>query len=442
MATEHLSYDDVALPLDELFWISRRAGLLLAFAAGYTAAFRASDARLKDLTRAIEGRLDLSSIRAATLAPFAAESIICSAGVAVSGTEARGLHLAVFTRRALHLLARDRAHHIPWPVSPAREVADPARPARPALELGSGTDLLRLLYLLPEEISAILEVAEVPPSEPPPSQPEEREAAIEMFARREVAGPTPARLPNFTTSTESIREHAERQAATVPNELHVRVRLADDFFVHHYQELAETALGPLLFRKSAASRARSLAKAVEAMDAEALQDDARAASLNSLGRLAEAYDREVRRLLQGKRRAQKLEAELAMSEALRESLRGRFLAPLHGLAPQLQRLERAQADLLVRLERLEAGPPEAEESELDEAAREWHGALVAVDRDFATAGRELLEEIGVVWSSTLLPQLVKAADAPRQRVPEWVKLVVIGLITTLVVATGVLLWRG
>ncbi len=96
----------------------------------------------------------------------------------------------------------------------------------------------------------------------------------------------------------------------------------------------------------------------------------------------------------------------------------------------------------MRLQRLEEGPPEGEEAQLDEAAAEWHGALVAVDRSFDTAWQELLSEIGVVWSETLLPQLAVAAAAPRQRVPEWLKLVAIGLVTMLAVATAVLVLRG
>jgi hypothetical protein len=444
---ERLSYDDVDLPVDEVFWVSRRAGLLLVFARGYVVAFRASDDRLDDLSRRIDERLDVEALRTAVLEPLAWESIVCSAGVAISGTvedgemengaeegrSVRGLFLAVFTRQALHLFARDDEIRLPWPVDVARETAGEPRQARPALELERGATTLRILYLRPEEISAALEVARTKPPDPA-----EREEAIEMFARREVAGPTPARLPEFTTSTETIRERAEKEAAKLPSDLPKRVGLPDGFFADHFQELGETALGPLLFRKSAASRARSLAKAVEAMDAAALQDDARAAALNSLGRLSEAYDRELSRLLQRKRRAQKLGAELAVSEALRESLQRRFLAPVHDLTPQFQRLEHAQAELSLRLERLEGGPPEAEESELDESADEWHSALVLVDQDFATAWQELLPEIGVAWSESLLPALAEAAAAPRQRVPEWVKLLVIGLITTILVATLVL----
>ena len=444
---DRLSYDDVGLSLDEVFWVSRRAGLLLVFARGYVAAFRASDDRLDDLSRAIDARLDVDALRAAVLEPLAWESVVCSAGVAISGgleegpaeigaaagRSLKGLFVAVFTRQALHLFSCEQAFRVPWPVAVARETAGEPRQARPALELARGDTTLRILYLRAEEISAVLEIAETAPPEPA-----EREEAIEMFARREVAGPTPARLPEFTTSAETIRQQAEKEAAKLPSDLPARIGLPDDFFADHFQELGETALGPLLFRKSAASRARSLTKAVEAMDASALQDDARAASLNSLGRLTERYDRELSRLLQGKRRAQKLGAELAVSEALRESLQRRFLAPVHNLTPQFQRLEHAQAELRLRLERLEEGPPEAEESELDEAAEEWHSALVLVDLDFATAWQELLPEIGVAWSESLLPGLAEAAAAPPQRVPEWVKLLVIGLITTLIVATVVL----
>ncbi|UCG75593.1 MAG: hypothetical protein JSV95_12885 [Gemmatimonadota bacterium] len=439
-----LTYDDLVLSLDEVFWTSRRAGLLLVFATGYTVAFRASEERLDELARTIDGKVDGGGLRRALLETLEGESIVCHGGVAASGKvggndvgepsrAVRGLHVAVFTRQALHLFARQDAIRVPWPMEVARETEDAARPDRPFLELQGSGAALRLLYLRPEERTAVLAVAGQAPSGSA-----DREEAIEMFARREVAGPTPARLPEFNTSAETIRVHAEREAARLPDDLRQRALLDGDFFANHFRELGETALGPLLFRKSAASRARSLAKAVEAMDAGALQDDARAASLNSLGRLAEGYGRELRRLLQGKRRAQRLEERLRLSDALRESLQGRFLAPVHDLAPQLQRLERAQADLIVRLERLEEGPPEAEETELDAAAEEWHGALVLVDRDFESAWGELLAEIGQVWADNLLPGLVEAAAAPRQRVPEWIKLLMIGLITLLVVATAVL----
>lgn len=443
-----LSYEDVRLPLAGLFWVARRGGLLLAFARDYTAAFRASEHRLDDLREAIDRRVDAGARQSAFLEPLAGETILCSAGVAVSGTlvdttgdsarpqAVRGLHVAVFTRHALHLFSRTETRRVAWPVGEAREATDSARPARPALELRQDGSVLTILYLRPEEIDTALAAAGQHPPEAG-----ERDEAIEMFARREVAGPTPARLPEFTTSAETIRGHAERHAARVPAELRLRASLPEDYFVEHLRELGETALGPLLFRKSAASRARSLAKAVEAMDAGALQDDARAAAQNALGRLTDAFERELHRLLAGKRRAQKRAQELAMSEALRDSLRGRFLAPVHKLTPQLQRLERAQAELLVRLRRLEEGPPEGEESGLDQAADEWHRALVVVDRDFDTAWKELLPEICSAWSESLLPQLGEAAAAPRQRVPEWAKLMLIGLLTLLVVASAVLVLR-
>ena len=277
-------------------------------------------------------------------------------------------------------------------------------------------------------------------SESPPST--QRGEAIEMFARREVAGPTPARLPRFTTSSETIRRHATRVAGEMPQEPEGTALLEPGFLEGHFRELGEIALGPLLFRKSAASRARSLVKAVEAMDAEQLQDDAQAASLNSLRRLFDEYERELGRLLQGKRRAQKLEQALGLSTAERDSLQRRFLVPAHNLSPRFQRLERAQADLLLHLERLERGPPEGDQEALDRAAEEWHAALVAVDWGFDLAWQELLSEIGDAWSGNLLPRLGEAAAAPRQRVPEWVKLVVIGLLTTLVVATAVLVALG
>ncbi len=432
---DRLTYGEQALPFSDVFWTSRRAGLLFVFSRDFTAAFNASDDRLEELARVLDGRLNGGALRRRLLEPLADEVVICSAGAAVSGSvegeATSGLHVTVFTQRALHLFAREKHLCVEWPVDALREAADSGRGTRTVLELRKGDTSLRILYLFPEEIGAVREVAEKAHAPPAPT----REEAIEMFARREVAGPTPARLPEFATSTETIRERAERAAAGLPSELRIRALLEPHFLEGHFQELGEIALGPLLFRKSAASRARSLAKAVEAMDAGQLQDDARAASLNSLRRLTDTYERELTRLTLGKRRVQKLQAELCISPAEQESLQGRFLAPVHKMAPQLQRLERAQAGLLLRLERLEAGPPEGEEAELDEAAEEWHAALVVVDRSFDGAWQELLLEVGQTWSETLLPRLVRAASAPRQRVPEWVKLLIIGIITTLIVAS-------
>lgn len=439
---DRLVYDGVELALADVFWISRREGLVLVFSRSYSIAFSASAERLDELGDELARRLDPDSLKRSLLEPLGGE-IVCSAGVAVSGAidgdAVRGLFAAVFTSQAVHLFEGEMHLMLRWPIA-AKEVVDPARPAQPVLVLQNGDSSLRLLYLLPEEIRAIRRVAERTPETLPEDQ--DNQAAIEMFARREVAGPTPARLPEFATSKQTIRTRAEKVAEEVPTDLRHRAILEEEFFADHFTELGETALGPLLFRKSAAGRARSLAKAVEAMDAGALQEDARAAALNSLRRLTDAYERELKRAVQGKRKPQKVEAEHAVSEAIRRSLQSRFLAPVHDLAPQLQRLERAQADLLVRLERLEEGPPEGEEAQLDEAAAEWHAALVAVDRSFDTTWQELLTEIGVVWSETLLPQLAEAAGAPRQRVPEWLKLVAIGLATTLAVATAVLLFRG
>lgn len=439
---DRLSYGGVGLSLDDIFWISKRSGLLLVFSREYSVAFSASTERLDDLRQELERRTGGESLRRALVDPLG-EEVVCAAGTAVSGAvdgeNVRGLFAAVFTRQALHLFEGERHLRLPWPME-TKEMTDPARPSQPVLVLKNGGNSLRVRYLLPEEIRAIGRVVGAEPAKA--AVEEDGPEAIEMFARREVAGPTPARLPEFATSKQTIRARAEEVARDVSAELRASAQLEAGFLTDHFAELGETALGPLLFRKSAAGRARSLAKAVEAMDAGALQDDARAAALNSLRRLTDAYERELRRLLLGKRKAQRLGSELALSEAVKESLKGRFLAPVHDLAPQLQRLESAQADLLVRLERLEEGPPEGEEAQLDEAADEWHAALVAVDRSFDTAWQELLSEIGVVWSETLLPQLAEGASAPRQRVPEWLKLLIIGLITTLAVATAVLLFRG
>jgi hypothetical protein len=438
-----VTFDGVELALADVFCMSRRSGLLLVFSRSHSVAFSASTERLDELEEELSRLISGDSLRKALVDPLG-EEVVCLAGAAVSGavdgSAVRGLFASVFTEDALHLFEQETHLRVPWPMG-AREVTDPARPSQPVLVLQDENSSLRVLYLFPEEIRAICGAAERAPV-PPSDGADESQEAIEMFARREVAGPTPARLPEFATSKGTIRTHAEKVAGEVPTDLRLRALLETEFFADHFTELGETALGPLLFRKSAAGRARSLAKAVEAMDAGALQDDARAAAINSLRRLTDAYERELKRALRGKRKAQKLDAELAVSEAVRESLQGRFLAPVHDLAPQLHRLEGAQADLLVRLERLEEGPPEGEEAQLDEAAGEWHGALIAVDRSFDTAWQELLSEIGVVWSETLLPQLAEAAAAPRQRVPEWLKLVAIGLITTLAVATAVLVFRG
>ena len=275
----------------------------------------------------------------------------------------------------------------------------------------------------------------------PGTQPDEGDS-LELFARGEVAHPVRPELPALRLSVDAIQGTAEQVAREVPRPPARAAGLPLHFIETHVVELGEIALGPLLLRKSAAATARSLRKAVEAMDAGELREDARAAVSNAAHRLVEAYRNELSRLAEEKRAAARVEEEHALDVEEREEVRLRMQAPVDRMVPLLRELEEAQAELLERLRTLESGPPGAREEEVGvvEAREAWSRTLVRVDRGFREAWEEMAEEIADLWSSRLLPSLAEVAELRRRRLPEWATVVGLAALTLLAAALAMILW--
>jgi len=417
---DSLAYADRRLSLRSIFWVSRRAGLLLLFSRRYTCALRGAGYLLDELDRAIERRITRATQRR-LLHPLTREVVVCTAGVAVTGRMVdetiRGLRLAVFTQRGLHLISERRRHTIRWPVERAARAT--AGGGRPALHLHGPGVALELLYLFPEEIRAALRVAT---SDPPEWSAASRNGdPLEMFARGEVAPPLPPRLPEFSLSVETMREASSRGASALSRGPDLQGRLNDAFFREHFQELGEIALGPLMLRKSAAAGAQSLIRAIEAMDARGLREDTSAAVATATDRLVSIFTGELERTLEGRRSDSTREETLRVSGRERTELDGRMQAAVKRLTPLFDRLSQSQEVLLERLEILQSGPPEGEADEVEDAAAEWRTELRKLDRAYGTAWRDLLDEVAAVWSDRFLPRLGAAAALPRRGVPGWAR---------------------
>lgn len=427
LAPEGLRIGEREFPYESLFWVSRRAGLLLLFGREATVALKGAGGDLEELSRAVERRSDRSAQRR-LLQPMAREVVVCTAGTAVTGTvgrrRVRGLHLAVFTQCGLHLLGRDRHHTLMWPVDAVERVPSAAHEERQALRLRKGeeTELL-LRYLFAEEIRAVERVAGRAPrvtaravgaaseTEDPRDSDADRPRPMELFARGEVAPPPPVRLPEFTVSVERLRELAARAVDRATGPAGPRP-LEADVLELHFQELGETALGPLMLRRSAAAGARSLERAVEAIEAGQLQQDTRAAFAAAVERVGAAYEEELGRRLAGKRVRSEPDPGLVLEAGERERLRERVEKTLQPLNPLFLRLFKRQELLRRRLRALESGPPEAGEEELDAAAEAWRDDLRRLDRALGSAWSGLLQDLAVFWSDRLLPRLREAERLP------------------------------
>ncbi len=435
-----LRFDDQELDLTSIFWVSRRAGLVLMFAQDRTLAVLGKSSDLAEVARAVERGSNRAEQRR-LLQPLTNEVVVCAAGTAVSGNIDRdrvsGLHLAVFTQRGLHLVAGDRRYSVPWPVEAAAEIpAEPREPGRGGLTLKTEGVSLRLRYLFPEEIQAVIRVATAPPRARAA-----RQDAIEMFARGEVAPPPPARLPEFAISVETLQEACVEGASRVRVPSIPGPGVGPDFFARHFQELGEIALGPLMLRKSAAAGAGSLARAVEAMDAEKLRQDTRAALQAATERLFQVYGTQVERLLSERRPDQGAAARLRAIEAERGGLDRSLEALIDELEPSFARVLARQHLLLQRLHALEHGPPDAEQGQVEEAAEEWRSEIVKLDRSYGAAWRRLLSEIADLWSEGLLPRLGGLAALPRRRISKRARLAILAGATLVLVASAVLLIR-
>ena len=489
LGSDALRLDGLEVPYARVFWISRRAGLLMVFTEEAALALKGDRGPIERLAHALEERLGDASGRARLPARLTREVVVCTAGTAVvgdlGGRRASGLRVAVFTRRGLHLLGGPEELTLPWPADEARPVEAEGAPG-PALLLRRGESVVRLLYLFPEEIRTAVRLArseprggplreagpsseagppreagpppESPPSRDdapgegddasgeegaagrlPPDEPEEGDGSLEMFARGEVAPPVRPELPEMRLSVEVLQDAAEEAAGSVPAGPIETAGLPPHFLETHLVELGEIALGPLLLRKSAATSAGSLRKAVEAMDAGELREDARAAVGNAANRLAEVYETEVERLVEAKRAPPRVEEEHALEVDELEEIRLRMQAPVDRLVPTLRELEGAQSRLLERLRELEAGPPDAGEEEMDVAREAWARALRRTDRAFEEAWEEMVGEAADVWSSRLLPGLAEVGSMRRRRLPEWLTIVLLAAATLLLAGAAMIL---
>lgn len=434
---DDLVLGDVRVPFRDIFWTSRRAGLFMVFSGLRTVALQGAGRALDDVARAVESSVGRADQRRRLPPELTGEGVVCTAGTAavgrVGGAEVRGLWLAVVTRRGLHLLSAGEHHGIPWPAEEARELGEEATGGRgPAVEVRRDADRVRLLYLFAEEVQATIRAAR--------GMPESRGPELEMFARREVAPPVAAEMPVLRLTVDALQSLAEKAAGELPVRTTERAGLGRSFFETHYLELGEIALGPLLLRKSAASGARTLRRAVDAMDAGELQEDTRAAVTNAAARLAEAYDRELTPMLESKRVPSRQRARFRISEEAREEIRLGLLGPFERLVPLLQQLEERQRELSERLETLEAGPPEGGDEALDASVSDWKRMLRRVDAAYEEAWRDALGELSEVWGKRLLPSLAEVGAMPRRRIPEWLQLVIIAGLALLVAAVITILF--
>lgn len=475
----------IHLPYDSLFWTSRRAGLLMVFGRERTVALKGEREELDTVARLLEAEIAEASAGARLPDELTGEGVLWTAGAAVhgriGGREVGGLRVLVLTRSGLHLVGSQGRHRLAWPPDEATAVPpEEGRSGLGGLRVREGADTVQVLYLFPEEIRAALKTAgsgeeagggsgeddgrsESADGDGETSTESEsgrttlsggrvaprsagggggepgNDGSLEMFARGEVAPPVRAELPVLQAAAGALPVAAETAAERLVDAGAGRTGLDADFLETHVLELGEIALGPLLLRKSAASSARTLERAVEAMDPAELQEDTRAAVANAAGRSMEVYRKKLTRTLESKRALAGYEDEEGLDE-LGDTLRVRMQAPFEKMSPLFRDLEEARRRLLRRLQELEAGPPDAEEAEVREALDVWKRALGKVDRGFESAWHGAVGELVEAWEERFLPRLEEVAAMPRRRVPEWVQLVLLAVATLLVVAALVMLF--
>lgn len=485
-----LRVGDVLLPHDSIYWTSRRSGLLMVFGEEHTAAAQGPRQRLDALARTLEREAARIGRRHRLPEEVAREVVVCTAGVAavgsVGGREIRGLRLAAFTRSGLHLVSRGDCSVLAWPADEFRPFSVERKGrVQEALHIRSSEDHVRLLYLFPEERRTARRLAGFADGEPAPARrrparprpsggteeaeptgveaaeppgveavesagveagrpegpaPDREEPArsLELFARGEVAHPVRAELPQLHQAAAALAEASETAARQLTGDESRRADLGLPFFETHLLELGEISLGPLLLRKSAASTADSLRRAVEAMDAGELQTDTRAAVENAAERLVDVYHRELTRWVNRKRAPARVEDEHGLTVEERRALRERLLSSVEELAPRFRELEERQSELLRRLVELEEAPPEAEaeEAEMEKALARWQRSLRRVDAAFEAGWHGLVGEIVDAWQDRFVPSLAEVAGMRRRRLPEWLRLVLLAL-ATLLAAAGV-----
>ncbi len=436
--------DDLVVPYGEVFWVSRRKGMMLLFAERTTLAVKGSSEQLDGLYNRLTERVDLTELRRRIVRQLGHEVVLFTAGCAISGTiegeKVGGLHVAAVTRRGMYLLSGQRQLTVAWPARAASR-----RPARKAeaeerdddyLVLGKADTALTIRYLFPEELGAVLYAASQEPTLQQPAQ------ALELFSRGEVSLPPAAELPPFSLAAGSLQEVAERAAANVPGELQSRCGMRPYFFETHFQELGEIALGPLLVRKSAAAGAPSLEKAVQAMNSGGLEEDTRAAVVTATDRLVEVFSEEAQRVASERGAILEPEEDPGLGEEDRTFLLERMQGPFDRLWGRFGGLAEEEAELRRRMANLAAGPPDEDDTEVREAADGWRAAMIRLDGGYEGAWRELVEEIERAWSTDLLPRLARVGQRDPTKVPEWVQLAALGLITLALAVALVFLLAG
>jgi hypothetical protein len=435
-----LACGDAFLRWSDLFFVSRRAGMVILFATSGATVLKGNREDLDKLDDWVAAAVNLTEVRRRLVRQLGHEVVLftaaCAARGRIDGQRLNGLYVAAATRRALYLISGREQWSLVWPIERVkRELARPEEPGGDALILMRGDDThLSLRYLLPEEVIALATTARKARPGPVASPHE-----LELFTRKEVTPPQAAELPEFSLAAGSLQAVAERAAANVPGELQARALLPTDFFELHFLELGEIALGPLLLRKSAAGGADSLRRAVIAMDAVGLRHDTRAAVANATHRTLDVYSEQVDRLSSMKAGNGRGEREFQIDEGEREQLVEKMQAPFERLWLRFEGLEEQQEKLLGRLEDFDQGSPGEDDSELKEAAEDWRATLGRLDSGYEAAWRELVEEIEKTWSTKLLPGLARVTEYDAQGPPEWVKLAGIGM-AALVVAALLIAW--
>jgi hypothetical protein len=434
LEADGIRFAEWPVPWREILWISRRSGMILVFATDASLAIRSDGEDLETLEGWLSAGVDQSELRRRLMKQLGHEVVLFVAGTAADGTldgeRVRGLFVAAATRRALYLLSGRGEHRMSWPVSRVkREIAQPGEAGGDSILLATETDQIRLRYLFTEEIVVLSTACR---STPPESKRPANES-LELFSRKEVAPPPAADMPEFSVAATALHEVADRAAANVPGELQARATIEPGFFEAHFLELGETALGPLLLRKSAATMADSLRKAAEAMDASGLQEDTRAAVATAGDRMLGAFREEARRIAEsrGIDLDERERREPLVPDSMRERLLESMQAPFDRLWARFEGLDSEGHVLMELLGEYESGSPGEEDSRVGEAAEQWRATLSRLDSGYVGAWRELVEEIEKTWSTELLPRLVQVATEEGGGIPEWVQLTVLGILTLL-----------
>ncbi len=406
-----IHFEDRQVPLASVFWVSRRAGLILVFARRHTVAFFGDSGDLEDFARNVERGSDMAG-RRSLLRPLAADVVVCTAGTEIAGTigdaPLDGLYLAVFTKRGLHLFAEEHEYTLSWPTAHAAETTADARgDGRPLLELAKGDATFEMRYLFPEEIRAVLQVAGTVPAPPDAAD------ALEMFDKGEVARPPRARLPDFSVGADTLQRVCGAAVDRVRIDRSIGESFDRRYFERHFRTLGEIALGPLLVRRSAALEADSVAGAVQAMDAEQLRQDAGAAFRGVAEEVVRVYSAEVEAVVRTKRLGRD-KGEKALAAVEEPALREAMSKHIDAVKPAFDAALARQQLLLQQLHARDLAPPEAEEASVEEAIRAWTDEVTKLDRAYVSAAAAALLETGSLWSDRMIPGL-RALAALRAR---------------------------